>query len=256
MIARLVLQTLLLLAAMALILLLAAGDPSWPAAWAFWSRSACWAWRSGCGSPGATRPCWRGGCAMPWRSETAPGDRRRMIVLGVGFLLWLALMGVDARRLRLIVAPTATHGVGVLLVAASLAVTWWAFAANSFAATTVSLEPEQRVADTGPYALVRHPIYAGAILFFIGAPLMLGSWLGLLAAPLFVLAIGRRALAEEQLLRDESTRLRRVRRQGAPPLHSLPLVRRQAERLRRVSASCSPWRRRAARSSPMRKMAT
>lgn len=201
MILRLVLQTLLLLLAMALTLLLAAGDPSWPAAWGFLIEV------GGLGLAVGLWLAWRDPALLerrlrtPWR-DTAAGDRGRMLVIAVGFFLWLALMGVDARRLRLFVAPTAVEGLGLLLIAAALFVNWRAFAANSFATTTVGIEPGQRVAEGGPYALIRHPIYAGAILFFIGAPLMLGSWLGLLAAPLFILAIGRRALAEERLLRE------------------------------------------------------
>ncbi len=203
MIFRLLLRTLGLLLLMATALLLAAGDPSWPAAWAFVIEVGVlglavglWlAWRD----PALLERRLRN----PLSAATAPGDRRRMTVLVIGFFAWLALMGVDARRLRLLMAPTAMHGIGLLLVAAAIFVSWRAFAANSFAATTVGVEPGQRVAESGPYALVRHPIYAGAILFFVGAPLMLGSPLGLLAAPLFVLAIARRALAEEGLLRQQ-----------------------------------------------------
>lgn len=202
MILRLVLQLFALLLVMALVLLLAAGDPSWPAALTFLIEVGV------LGLAVGLWLAWRDPVLLarrlrsPWREETTPGDQRRMAMIGVGFVLWLALMGLDARRFRFLPAPTAVHGVGLLLVAAAFLVTWRAFAANSFAATTVAVQPGQQVADRGPYALVRHPIYAGAILFFVGAPLMLGSWLGLLAAPLFVLAIGRRALAEERLLTE------------------------------------------------------
>jgi protein-S-isoprenylcysteine O-methyltransferase Ste14 len=53
--------------------------------------------------------------------------------------------------------------------------------ANSFAATTIQIQTErgQTVISSGPYALVRHPMYAFALFLMVGAPLMLGSLWGL-----------------------------------------------------------------------------
>jgi protein-S-isoprenylcysteine O-methyltransferase Ste14 len=59
------------------------------------------------------------------------------------------------------------------------------------------------VIETGPYAIVRHPMYASGLLFFIGVPLLLGSWLGLSLAALFILGIAWRAVQEEKTLRAE-----------------------------------------------------
>jgi protein-S-isoprenylcysteine O-methyltransferase Ste14 len=55
----------------------------------------------------------------------------------------------------------------------------------------------------GPYRIVRHPMYAGALLMFVGTPLLLGSWWGLLFVPLVTLGIGIRAVGEERMLRRE-----------------------------------------------------
>jgi protein-S-isoprenylcysteine O-methyltransferase Ste14 len=49
---------------------------------------------------------------------------------------------------------------------------------NHYAASTVEVAEGQTVVSTGPYAIVRHPMYSGAILVFIGMPLALGSWWG------------------------------------------------------------------------------
>jgi protein-S-isoprenylcysteine O-methyltransferase Ste14 len=59
------------------------------------------------------------------------------------------------------------------------------------------------VVDTGPYAIVRYPLYAGAVLLFIGMPLLLGSWPGLVLAVLFILALAWRAVHEEDVFRAE-----------------------------------------------------
>ena len=54
--------------------------------------------------------------------------------------------------------------------------------------------------STGPYAWVRHPMYTGTILFFVGAPLLLGSWWGVAMSPLFVVLFAIRTRIEERAL--------------------------------------------------------
>ncbi len=73
--------------------------------------------------------------------------------------------------------------------------------ANRYAASTVEVATGQPVVSTGPYAIVRHPMYAGAILMLVWMPLALGSWWGLLSTPLFVGWFVWRLLDEEQVLR-------------------------------------------------------
>ena len=69
----------------------------------------------------------------------------------------------------------------------------------------ISAERERghRVVSTGPYRYVRHPMYAGAIFFFLGTPLVLGSWCGLALAPLMVAVLAVRAVLEERMLAAE-----------------------------------------------------
>jgi protein-S-isoprenylcysteine O-methyltransferase Ste14 len=73
---------------------------------------------------------------------------------------------------------------------------------NRYAAATVDVVEGQTVVATGPYAIVRHPMYTAAVLFFIGMPLALGSWWGLLFVPLFVAGFAWRLLNEESFLRE------------------------------------------------------
>jgi protein-S-isoprenylcysteine O-methyltransferase Ste14 len=67
----------------------------------------------------------------------------------------------------------------------------------------VKIQEGQRVIDTGPYAIVRHPMYTSGLMFFIGLPLLLGSWIGLAFSALFILGIAWRAVREERVLRAE-----------------------------------------------------
>jgi len=64
----------------------------------------------------------------------------------------------------------------------------------------VQLKRGHRVVSTGPYAWVRHPMYSGTVLFFVGAPLLLGSWWGVAMAPLFAVLFAIRARIEERAL--------------------------------------------------------
>ena len=73
---------------------------------------------------------------------------------------------------------------------------------NRYAAAAVQVVEGQTVVSTGPYAIVRHPMYSGALLVFIGAPLALGSWWGLLFVPVFVAGFAWRLLNEENYLRE------------------------------------------------------
>ncbi|TIU21041.1 MAG: isoprenylcysteine carboxylmethyltransferase family protein, partial [Mesorhizobium sp.] len=74
---------------------------------------------------------------------------------------------------------------------------------NSFAAPVVKIQDErgQRVITTGPYSYVRHPMYAGAILYFAGTALLLGSWWGLASVLVFIVLLAIRTFIEEKALR-------------------------------------------------------
>jgi protein-S-isoprenylcysteine O-methyltransferase Ste14 len=90
--------------------------------------------------------------------------------------------------------------IGDLLVVLGFAVMYRVFRENSFAAATVTVEAGQRVIATGPYARVRHPMYAGALLLILGTPLGLGSWWGLAVFIPSVAVLVARLRNEEQFL--------------------------------------------------------
>ena len=89
---------------------------------------------------------------------------------------------------------------GDILVAAGFLVIFFVYQENSFASATIELASDQEVISTGPYALVRHPMYLGGFIMFVGIPLALGSWWGLLVFTLMIPAIVWRLLDEERFL--------------------------------------------------------
>ena len=86
------------------------------------------------------------------------------------------------------------------LVAAGLALTFVVFKANTFTASTVTIEPGQRVVTTGPYAIVRHPMYSASVLWFLATPFALGSPSALVPAVLMALTLAVRLVDEERYL--------------------------------------------------------
>jgi protein-S-isoprenylcysteine O-methyltransferase Ste14 len=76
---------------------------------------------------------------------------------------------------------------------------------NTFAAPVVKMQKErgQKVISTGMYGVVRHPMYAGAVLLFISTPLLLGSVYGLAIGMLLIVTIAARSVGEEAMLKRE-----------------------------------------------------
>ena len=96
--------------------------------------------------------------------------------------------------------PVAVEIAGDVLVAVGFFVVYRVFRENSFTAATIEVSTGQKVISTGPYAIVRHPMYAGALGMLLGTPLALGSWWGLLLMLPMTLVIVLRLLAEEKFL--------------------------------------------------------
>ena len=130
-------------------------------------------------------------------------DRLLVLLLFLGFAVWIVLMPLDARRfawtpgfsLRL-----KAFG-GVLLMLSSFFL-FRAFYDNTFLSGLARIQSErkQRVVSTGVYAVVRHPMHLGMILMFTGAPLLLGSRFGLVVAAAIALLLAVRIIREERLL--------------------------------------------------------
>ena len=72
---------------------------------------------------------------------------------------------------------------------------------NSYAASTITVEPDQPVVSTGVYAIVRHPLYSAALLLVIFTPLALGSYWGLIVVVATLPALIWRLQDEERFLK-------------------------------------------------------
>ena len=143
--------------------------------------------------------------SSPYQKGQKAFDRIFMSAVMVVYVAWTVLMGLDARRFGWSHVPSAAQIAGGVLMVVSFLGVAWVFATNSFAAPVVRIQAErgQTVVDTGPYARVRHPMYAFAALQFVGGPLMLGSWWGLAMAAVGYLGLSWRIFGEERALRDE-----------------------------------------------------
>lgn len=203
MIAKLLLQNTITTAGMGALLFACAGTMHWPSAWVFLATCALlgplcgwWLYR--------VDPALLAERLRPVLQKDQPAaDKAFMIVFVIAMLAWLAAMGLD-RRTQSSDVPVAFQALGLVLFVLSTLFILWVFRENSFAAPVVKLQAEraQRVVSTGPYTHVRHPMYSGMILFFAGVPLLLGSWWGLVMAPVIVVLFAVRIGIEERTLRE------------------------------------------------------
>jgi protein-S-isoprenylcysteine O-methyltransferase Ste14 len=116
-----------------------------------------------------------------------------------------ALAALDDGRFHWLSVPWWVCGMGYLLLIAGLAGLTWAESVNELFEPTLRIQTDRghRVVDTGPYAIVRHPGYVFASLFFIGMPLTLGSLWALIPAVVACLILVLRAVREDQTLQNE-----------------------------------------------------
>ncbi len=195
-------QTTLWLIAIGAILFGAGGDLKWPQAWVYLAETTISAFALGIWLARTDPALLRARLSARFHRDQRLWDRVFMACAGAGYIAWLVLAGLDARRYRWSSVPLWAQGFGALLIALCMVGAWLVFRTNSYAAPQVRIQAErgQTVVTTGPYRFVRHPMYAAAILYFLGVPLLLGSLWALLPVPLFVAAFAGRVIGEERLL--------------------------------------------------------
>jgi protein-S-isoprenylcysteine O-methyltransferase Ste14 len=115
---------------------------------------------------------------------------------------WLIFISLDAVRFHWSPVPIWLQGIGAVILLCSFYLFFLTFRENSYLSTVVRVQAERghTVVSTGPYHYVRHPMYAGFLLFMIGTPLLLGSWYGVLFGLAFMIVLARRAVLEEHTL--------------------------------------------------------
>ena len=122
-----------------------------------------------------------------------------MVIASLGFVGLLVVPGLD-HRFGWSQMPPAMALAGDGLVGIGWLAIFFVFRENSFTSATIELAPDQKVISTGPYALVRHPMYAGALVMLLGIPIALGSWWGILVVAAMLPALIWRLLEEEKFL--------------------------------------------------------
>lgn len=184
-------------------LFLAAGTLRWPAAWLFlaelFAGSLVFSLMLARRDPALLAERLK----SPFQRGQPSWDRAFMIAMLVLFPAWFALMGLDAVRFRWSRVPDWLQIAGAFGVVASLAIGFRVFLENTFLAPVVRIQGERghRVISTGPYAVVRHPLYSALLVFLPSAALMLGSWWGLLATIPLASLMALRSIGEERELR-------------------------------------------------------
>jgi protein-S-isoprenylcysteine O-methyltransferase Ste14 len=132
-------------------------------------------------------------------AEKLSAQKIIMSLTSLGFIGLLLVPALDRRF------AWSHLSAGVALAGDALVVLGWlgiyfVFRENSFASATIELAPDQKVISTGPYALVRHPMYVAALVMLLGIPIALGSWWGVLVMVAIMPALIWRLLDEEKFL--------------------------------------------------------
>jgi protein-S-isoprenylcysteine O-methyltransferase Ste14 len=201
MIAKWLIQTFVWLIVFAVLLFVPAGTWHWPGAWVFlgFMAASCllfggWLAKS---SPELLAERMR----APIQVDQPAADKKIIWAFGTAFLIWFIAMGLD-ERFHPSRMPVALQALGLALLILSSLFIMWVFRENAFAAAVVKVQSERghHVISSGPYAFVRHPMYAAAVLFLVGIALLLGSWWGLLLSPIFAVIFGIRTRIEENTL--------------------------------------------------------
>ena len=132
-------------------------------------------------------------------AEKEPTQKIIMVFTSLGFIGLIVFPALDHRFAWSHMPPYVTLAGDVLVVLGFLAI-FFVFKENTFTSATIELAPDQKVISTGPYALIRHPMYAGALVMLLGIPIALGSWWGLLVIVAMMPALIWRLFDEERFL--------------------------------------------------------
>ena len=116
-------------------------------------------------------------------------EQKLIVKLGIlPFLLAFIVPGFD-RRFGWSDIPLSVTIIGIALVLLGFLMSLYVFLATIFASRIVEVEKEQKVITTGPYKLIRHPMYFSLIIFYGATPLALGSYWALLPALLSIIPV-------------------------------------------------------------------
>jgi protein-S-isoprenylcysteine O-methyltransferase Ste14 len=133
---------------------------------------------------------------------TAEHQKRQQVIQGVASLFFIGLFVVPGLDFRFhwSIVPPAVSWIANGFVVLGFFIVFLVFRENSYTSAVIEVTNEQRVIATGPYRVVRHPMYAGAMLLLLVTPLALGSWVALPFPLPLILVVVIRLLEEEKFL--------------------------------------------------------
>jgi protein-S-isoprenylcysteine O-methyltransferase Ste14 len=139
------------------------------------------------------------------RLKAGPGsekEKSQQIIQAMAIVAFVAIFVFSAldHRFGWSPVPPFVSILGDVLVALGLYFVFLVFKENTFTSGIIEVGDDQKVVATGPYALVRHPMYIGALVMLVGVPLALGSLWGLLTIVPMVFVLVIRLLDEERFL--------------------------------------------------------
>ncbi|HLY29180.1 MAG TPA: isoprenylcysteine carboxylmethyltransferase family protein [Aggregatilineales bacterium] len=132
----------------------------------------------------------------------AETQKSQQIIQGLASLFFIALFivpGLDFRYGWSFMPPILSW-IGAVFVALGFYIVFLVFKENSYTRATIEVSAGQKVITSGPYSMVRHPMYAGALLLLIFTPITLGSWVALPFVIPMIAVIVARLLDEEKFL--------------------------------------------------------
>src|SRR5262245_30860045 len=132
-------------------------------------------------------------------AEKRPAQKLIMLFTSIGFIALFVVPALD-HRFAWSAMPVVVVVAGDVLVAIGFYLISLVYRENTFTSATIELAENQKVISTGPYAIVRHPMYASASLYLVGTPLALGSYWGLVVIPAIMPFLIWRLFDEERFL--------------------------------------------------------
>lgn len=139
----------------------------------------------------------------PGSGEEKGWDKYFIYILFPSFIVWYIIMPLDSQRFVWTTNfPLQLEIIGFLLLIGSAFLLFRSYKDNSFVSPLVRIQSErdQKVVSTGVYGFVRHPMYLGGIMLFLGAPLLLGSIYGIIVGIFLSLIFVARIIGEEKML--------------------------------------------------------
>jgi protein-S-isoprenylcysteine O-methyltransferase Ste14 len=132
-------------------------------------------------------------------AEKEKSQKAIQVVANIFFLALIVVPGLDHRfGWSHVSVPVVLVGDGLVLI--GLCIVFLVFRENSYTSGIIEVAADQPVISTGPYRIVRHPMYAGAFVLIFGMPLALGSAWGLACSIPLMAAIVVRLIDEEHYL--------------------------------------------------------